>query len=117
MQANASSSLPNRGAGAGFSGVGISGSQYPGMPMGGMGGGAGARSGGAANPQERQQRRVYVGGISGSVSEDMLRRFFNDTLRSVPDRPYVGEGDAIVAIQHKTSFAFVEFVHKSDADI
>ena len=57
-------------------------------------------------PQQRQQRRLYVGNIPRDVSEDEIRDFFNEAMRHT----FRVEGDCVIntQINYEKNFIFLD---------
>jgi len=71
-----------------------------------------------APPDPKKARTVYVGGVTGDVTERVLRDFFEHRIPQVPNRP-PSQGRIIdnVQINSEKMYAFVEFFNFVDADI
>ena len=67
----------------------------------------------------RPCRRVYCGNVMPHISEIALRKFLNDIITNVPERPkdWPRESIAGVVMKREKNFAFVDFFAGEDADV
>lgn len=86
----------------------------PGAPSGLFG-----RISGPPPGSVRPCRRVYCGNVAPHVTEATLKKFLNDVITSVPERPADWPRDAIqgIVMKREKNFCFIDFFAGEDADI
>jgi splicing factor U2AF subunit len=66
----------------------------------------------------KKARTAYVGGLTPGITQDLLRRFFEEQLPLVAERPpHRGPAVETVSINSNGMYGFVEFYKNYDADI
>jgi splicing factor U2AF subunit len=85
------------------------------MPSMGGGGGASVSTTPSNLPGTRQARRLYVGNLPMPLTEQELKLFFCDAMRTAfPDLPG-GESVVSIYLNHEKKFGFVEFRSPEEA--
>jgi len=85
--------------------------------MGGLGG-FGMMPQGYGQVDPKKARTAYVGGLTPALTQELLRRFFEEQVPMVEERPPVrGPCVETVSINSNGMYAFVEFYNNFDADI
>lgn len=78
-----------------------------------MGGG-----GGYGQVDPKKARTAYVGGLTPALTQELLRRFFEEQLPLVSERPQVrGPAVETVSINSNGMYGFIEFYNNFDSDI
>lgn len=74
--------------------------------------------GGFGQVDPKKARTAYVGGLTPALTQELLRRFFEEQLPLVAERPPVrGPAVETVSINSNGMYGFIEFYNNFDADI